>query len=272
MPLRLEDYNSGFEGVEGVVQNPIPFNNATDFLCNPGRCTYSRTTFDTGDVTEERYFFCGGEVEFEPQSCSIDSSEEVMSFIGEGGAEGIGGEVSTIDEVCLLFNASRQFIYSRPLTNCLLLENKIKSSHFIFNQTNQSLLDATLYGGLFFTHEADSIVTATYCREETDPNNTFVITNDTEIDAGSNLVCYNETYPYAEFAKNHCLAHTGDYMEPSECDRYGSGIGYTIAYNFSALHAAVSHKMLGKSAFLLSLIFLIICCIIFSSSSLCSRH
>ena len=37
-----------------------------------------------------------------------------------------------------------------------------------------------------------------------------------------------------------CFENASGYLGDSQCELYGAGIGYTIAYNFTAIHAAVS--------------------------------
>jgi hypothetical protein len=69
---------------------------------------------------------------------------------------------------------------------------------------------ASQYGAIFFNHDRNSLV------------------------AGN---ASNEIY--SDLASQQCANTTETYLENSECDRYGAGIGYTIAYNFSALHGTV---------------------------------
>ena len=64
LDLTLVDYNPN---VLGEMKNPIPYNNASTFLCNPGYCI---------DFTEKSS--CGVTNEFTTSSCQISQSNEYM--------------------------------------------------------------------------------------------------------------------------------------------------------------------------------------------------
>lgn len=89
-----------------------------------------------------------------------------------------------------------------------------ESSHFIFDMLDTS--PASQYGGIFFTHESGSTTQS------------------------------GETY--GEQVSGNCSADRGDYLSESECARYGTGTGYAIAYNFTALHVAPLFQMLADQS------------------------
>jgi len=49
---------------------------------------------------------------------------------------------------------------------------------------------------------------------------------------------------YGDKVSELCSENPGEYLGDSQCDLYGPGIGYTISYNFTALHAAVSNRFI----------------------------
>ncbi|CAB9510069.1 Retinal-specific ATP-binding cassette transporter [Seminavis robusta] len=106
------------------------------------------------------------------------------------------------------------------------VESIWEASNFTLTQ-GISVQGASQYGGIFMNHDPSSITQS------------------------------NESYG-ATLSQN-CSNNLGDYVEESECDNYGTGIGYTVAYNFTALHAAplfqaladegIIRKALGRTTF-----------------------
>lgn len=81
-----------------------------------------------------------------------------------------------------------------------------QSSLFILEQS-ADVFEASQYGAIFFNHELNSTT-----------------------ESGA---------VYAETVAESCANNSEGYLGDSQCGLYGSGIGYTVAYNFTALHAAV---------------------------------
>ena len=198
LPLDLNDYN--IASASSDIRNPIPFNTPEQYFgCNPGRCTMQRSTYVI-DETNETYFFCGGaalEAALN-ESCLISDSKIIVDQIDEAGALGIP---STEETVALVrFIASPVYAFPSHRNNFF-----VQTSLFLLSRSFS--LTASMYGGLFFTHDMASVTK-------------------------SNL-------SFGETISELCANSTGDYMQESECDLYGTGIGYTVAYNFTALHSAV---------------------------------
>jgi hypothetical protein len=100
-----------------------------------------------------------------------------------------------------------------------------QSSQFLLNQSS-NVFDASQYGAIFLNHDSQSIIQS---------GGTI---------NGSNLTLYG----VARFQE--CSENSGDYLDPRECQFYGTGIGYTVSYNFTALHSAVSESMLHSASVL----------------------
>ena len=88
----------------------------------------------------------------------------------------------------------------------------VKSSEVLLNEST-GVFQATQYGAIFLNHDTQSVI----------------VSSD-----GSNSTLFGAT------RSQECSNNPGDYLDPSECQLYGTGIGYTVAYNFTALHSAVS--------------------------------
>ncbi|CAB9505681.1 Retinal-specific ATP-binding cassette transporter [Seminavis robusta] len=188
LPLNLNDYNP--EMPEDEIRNPIPFNNPeTYYTCNPGRCTMQRVNYTLKD-TNETYYFCGGAAlaSSREEYCSIDDSKLMVDELSQAGADAVGGDVETIQETAM-------YLFARSYS-----------------------LPATMYGGIFFTHEAGSVTQS------------------------------NSNVSYGDTISALCANNTGDYMQESECDLYGTGIGYVVTYNFTALHSAPLFQMLADES------------------------
>lgn len=97
------------------------------------------------------------------------------------------------------------------------------SSVFILNQSNA--FAASQYGGVFMTYDQYSTTQEGLFSNSTD-NNT-------------------EEVSFAESVGDACLENADDYLADSECALYGTGIGYTIAYNFTAIHASPLYQALA---------------------------
>jgi len=120
-PLDLKSsFNTDFNAmIETGIRNPIPYNTPGFFSCNPGYCTQSPSFFSINE-TGETYSFCGAPVlsDSPGENCSISDSDQIVSRINEAGADEVGGDVTTINEV----RASLPFYFST-------LESAI--SHFV---------------------------------------------------------------------------------------------------------------------------------------------
>ena len=77
---------------------------------------------------------------------------------------------------------------------------------FLLEQS-ADVFEASQYGGVFFNHEPDSTT-----------------------ESGA---------VYADIIQETCANNSEGYLGDTQCDLYGAGVGYTVAYNFTALHAAV---------------------------------
>ena len=92
LSLRLDDYNP--EVPQSEVRNPIPFNTASSFNCQPGACI--------GSPTEEsgNYPFCGQLTNLTGTCSQTEDFSEWED--NEAGGVSIESDVSTIAEVSLL--------------------------------------------------------------------------------------------------------------------------------------------------------------------------
>jgi hypothetical protein len=198
--LDLNDYNAGTI-TSPEIRNPISFNSPELYFgCNPGQCTM-RSSYVV-DETNETYYFCGGPAldSSRSESCLIRDSKLVVDQVDEAGATAIPLDQEAIDEVC----ANVVLDDSSPIMviTCVALQT------LGYLLATSFTLPASMYGGLFFMHDAASVT--------------------------------KSNFTYGETMSELCLNNTGDYMQESECDLYGTGIGYTVAYNYTALHSAVS--------------------------------
>lgn len=97
------------------------------------------------------------------------------------------------------------------------------SSVFILNQSNAYA--ASQYGGIFMTHDQ------------------YSKTQDLFSDSTNKTT--EEQVSYAASVEDSCLENADDYLADSECALYGTGIGYTIAYNFTAIHVSPLYQALA---------------------------
>lgn len=185
--LTLDEFNPSISSGNSSPRNPVVFNEPlSTYSCQPGRCAY-QTPVTLSAETNELYYFCGAQAELqEPDSCSIEDSSSMISFIGGELATPVPASVSNTSE-----------------------------SSFSLDQS-KSQYAATQYGAVFFTHETNSILTS-----------------------DSNL--------YRNAVEEVCRSNPGNYTSSSLCDRFG-GVGYTISYNYTALHISPLFQGLADEA------------------------
>jgi len=226
LTLDLRDYN---RDVLNVEKNPIQFNQPGSFLCQPGRCAYQKDAIQE-TATNESYYFCGANVNIGfNRMCTISESDAIMSNFQDDGAFSIPMEVSSVAEVSLF-----PFLFSCPIgwmvnpsdsptvtwndfgrsESCItiLLTSSFQASQALAATSN--LYQASTYGAILFNHDGSSQVE-------------------------------NETF--AEAVKAECDATPVDHSYEGHCNHYG-GIGYTIQYNFTALHVAPLYQSLADEA------------------------
>ena len=130
---------------------------------------------------------------------------------------------------------------------------------------------ATQYGGLYFTHEPESMIqNITICVPEDEsssllnPLECFEFTTSDAPGDGLDLgydklwVCLADCpansfelgefdLPYSDVVLERCKRTKGDYLNEQECENY-SGIGYLLRYNYTALHATPLYQTLADEA------------------------
>ena len=176
-----------------IDRNPIPYNNPGIYDCQPGQCIYGRST-TTVEFTSELYFFCGANalVNVTPSKCTIIDSTNIIDQIFQHGAFGVGNDVSDV------LNVS----YNNHLGHFSAPKDV---PHFcpIFHQSSKSVydasydFDASMYGGVFFTHDENSVTS------------------------------FGPTYD--ETVTTSCAENTGNYTTSDQCNQF-SGIGYIIKW------------------------------------------
>jgi len=124
LELKLSDYNT----VEN--QNPIPYNNASTFSCQPGKCiSQSQFNLNFVDGSNEAYYFCGDRNQLNTGvQCTITESSDIAGYF-EGGFP-LGQDVSNVSEASLQLPSNPE--------------------EFGFS--------ASQYGAIYFTHDESSDV------------------------------------------------------------------------------------------------------------------
>lgn len=178
-----------------VERNPIPYNKPSFYDCQPGNCIYENDTVDVME-TSELYYFCGANAKVDtgtqnepsPTTCTIEDSTNIINQISQYGAFGVGSDATDV----------------------------LNSSISVF-ETSQALgSGASVYGGIFFTHDEKSVTSSD-----------------------------GSTFDQAVIES--CTENTGSYMTEEECVEFG-GIGYIINYNFTSLHSSLLYQAKADEA------------------------
>lgn len=193
------DLNNYNPSVSVDPRNPIPYNVPNSVFT----CNPGECMFRMWSIdlneTGENYSFCGG--------AALENSTVTCTIID---SEGV---VSQIDKAgAEAQGGNAESITEVRRVTAIWLNARLrfltllpKSSVFLLDQSDA--FPASQYGGIFLTHDRSS-----------------------ETSSGAS---------YASAVSEACSNDIGDYTTDSECDLYGSGIGYTIAYNFTGLHVSV---------------------------------
>ena len=190
MTLSLEQNNPGII----LQRNPIPYNEPGEFECQPGKCVYGVSTSNIS-TTNELYYYCGanarvGSVTLKNGNKTINKctvSSRIIDQVTQWGAFGIGLNVSDV-----------------PST-----------SQNVYNLSDDYA--ASLYGGIFFTHDEGSKTTS-----------------------GST---------FDDAVVRSCSGKPGSYRTPEQCANFG-GIGYIVNYNFTSLHSSLLYQATADEALL----------------------
>mmetsp|Transcript_30651 Transcript_30651/g.64872 ORF Transcript_30651/g.64872 Transcript_30651/m.64872 type:complete len:1373 (-) Transcript_30651:2144-6262(-) len=170
-----------------VERNPIPYNNPGLYECQPGQCIYGRSTTSVVETSEE-YYFCGANAQVDTGTdndtstttmCTITDSTSIINQISQYGAFGVGNDVADV----------------------------LNSTKSVFELSDE--FDASMYGGIFFTHDDQSVT--------------------------SNGSTFDET------VTESCSENTGSYMAAGQCANFG-GVGYIVNYNFTSLHSSLLYQ------------------------------
>lgn len=149
-----------------------------------------------------------------PGRCTFDLSNtklaenENYSFCG-------GQALQNISSSCSISN-SEKVLTMLPSTGIGgVMKNITESSIFVLDQS-ANVFEASQYGGIFFNYELNSTT--------------------------------KTGEAYADTVSESCANNSEGYLGNSQCGLYGSGSGYTVAYNFTALHAAPIFQMLADQS------------------------
>jgi len=169
-----------------IDRNPIPFNNPGIYDCQPGQCIYGSSETSVTE-TSELYYFCGANAQVDTgTSCTIADSTSIINQISQYGAFGVGNDVSDVSSSTKsVFSASYDF-------------------------------DASLYGGVFFTHDEMSVTS-------------------------------NNGSTFDETVIKSCVKNPGSYMTMDQCLNFG-GNGYIVNYNFTSLHSSILYQARADEA------------------------
>lgn len=212
LTLNLNDYNAAFGST------PISFNSQdSDFICQPGICSHLNPLY-RDELTNENYVFCGFEANlgvstngfnFTNQTCSIDKkSIEIISGISNAVPDEAG--VRNVSEV-RVYHLTR---YELPLLDHLICTIAAVFQGSLYLLTHSDVYESSKYGAIWFSHFQDSM---------------------------TNNAMFNES------SVNRCMVASPLLNYSSSCNRFG-GVGYTLQYNFTALHSAVLYEKLANEA------------------------
>jgi len=190
LTLSLDQNNPGIIN----QRNPIPFNEPGEFECQPGKCVYGVSTANIS-TTNELYYYCGanarvGSVTLKNGNKTINKctvSSRIIDQVTQWGAFGVGLNVSDV-----------------PST-----------SQNVYNLSDDYA--ASLYGGIFFTHDEGSKTTS----EST----------------------------FDDAVVSSCSGKPGSYSTPEQCANFG-GVGYIVNYNFTSLHSSLLYQATADEALL----------------------
>ena len=250
----IMDLNAYNVDLPSGQSNPISFNSGNKYSCDPGKCIYE-VPIVSSDSTNEEYFFCGTQSYVGNGTvCSIAPYDNTISQIFQAGAEASGVSVMNVNESSYSISETKNdyaatqygaIFYSHD-SSSIIMDNQDSSTLYeLYSVDNplESLLDgidAESIGPMLETFGVDASVF----------NLTELLNMEIELDFLKNIVPTSNNVVgknYTQEVISRCIRQKGNYTTESDC-LARDGIGFTIQYNYTAIHAAPLYQMLADEA------------------------
>jgi len=244
--MDLDQYNPDISS----PRNPIAFNVDDRFSCQPGKCIYENPIIASA-ATDELYYYCGAQSYIGNGTiCSTNDYFDMISQIKEDGAEPAGAFVNNVEDASYSLAKTASDFAASQYGGVFFQHD---SSSKILDSKNSSSL-SELYSGKALMDDIDLEALAPMLEgmgvDISGFNISDLLNMGFEMDFLEDLFPTSNTFVgmnYSEAILRTCLAQPANYSSIDDCRSY-EGIGYTIQYNYTAIHAAPLFQNLADEA------------------------